>query len=111
MDFQVKRKAILIGEGGEFNELKAVINSNPQSSITFVEHIEVNSPLLSSATLGSLRSVLEANTISVLVVDVKSEKVVPLLPFFYNLVEDGVSIYDVTDCEIESWHRMISGEY
>ena len=78
-----------------FSEFKAAVNDNPQSSITFAEHIEVHSPLLADTSLESLRTVLKENDISLLVLDVKSEKVIPLLPYFYNLVDDGVSIYDV----------------
>lgn len=90
-----KRKALLIGEGDELHELKNSLNSNPQSSVIFAEHIEVSSPLLVGNTLDALRIILKENDITILVVDVKSEKVAPLLPFFYNLVKEGISIYDV----------------
>lgn len=101
-----KRKALLVGEGREFTELKETINANPQSSITFVEHIEINSPLLSSGTLDSLRSVLEENNITILVIDVRNEKVLPLLPYFYNLVGDGLRIYDVHKMYEDTFKRM-----
>lgn len=90
-----KRKALLVGEGALFSELRTAVNSNPQSTVIFAEHIEVHSPLLLDPTLESLRTVLKENEISLLVVDVKSEKVIPLLPYFYNLVPEGVRIYDV----------------
>lgn len=90
-----KRKALLVGQGAIANELKQAVNSNPQSLFVFAEHIEVHSPLLADKTLDSLRSVLKENEISLLVVDVKDERVLPLLPYFYNLVGDGVRIYDI----------------
>lgn len=90
-----KRKALLVGQGQLFSELKSAVNDNPQSSIIFAEHIEVHSPLLADTSLESLRTVLKENDISLLVVDVRNEKVIPLLPYFYNLVDDGVRIYDV----------------
>ncbi|MBP6888761.1 MAG: sugar transferase [Candidatus Pacebacteria bacterium] len=90
-----KRKALLVGQGAVCNELKQAVNDNPQSLFMFVEHIEVHSPLLADTTLESLRAVLRENEITLLVVDVKSEKVLPLLPYFYNLVSDGVRIYDI----------------
>jgi lipopolysaccharide/colanic/teichoic acid biosynthesis glycosyltransferase len=101
-----KRKALLVGEGDEFTELKQAINSNPQSSITFAEHIEVTSPLLSGGTMDSLRRVLEENDITILVIDVKSEKVIPLLPYFYNLVGSGIRIYDVNRMYEDTFKRM-----
>lgn len=101
-----KRKALLVGEGDEFNELKQFINNNPQSSITFAEHIEVSSPLLTGGTLDSLKIVLEENDITVLVLDVRSEKVIPLLPYFYNLVGDGIRIYDVHKMYEDTFKRM-----
>lgn len=90
-----KRKALLVGQGATCSELKHAVNENPQSLFTFAEHIEIHSPLLADTTLESLRSVLRENEISLLVVDVKNEKVLPLLPYFYNLVGDGVRIYDL----------------
>lgn len=90
-----KRKALLVGQGAICTELKQAVNDNPQSLFVFAEHIEVHSPLLADTTLDSLRAVLRENEISLLVVDVKNEKVLPLLPYFYNLVSDGVRIYDI----------------
>lgn len=90
-----KRKALLVGQGPICAELKQAVNDNPQSLFVFAEHIEVHSPLLADTTLDSLRVVLRENEISLLVVDVKNEKVLPLLPYFYNLVADGVRIYDI----------------
>lgn len=93
-----KRKALLIGQGAIFSELKEAVNNNPQSAFTFADHIEVQSTLLTGAGDGSLeplRLVLRENDITMLVVDVKNDKVVPLLPYFYNLVGEGVNVYDV----------------
>lgn len=90
-----KRKALLVGQGALCTELKQAVNGNPQSLFIFAEHIEIHSPLLVDTTLDSLRSVLRENEISLLVIDVKNEKVLPLLPYFYNLVADGVRIYDI----------------
>jgi lipopolysaccharide/colanic/teichoic acid biosynthesis glycosyltransferase len=103
---QKKTRALLIGDGTEIAELKASINGNPHSSIIFVDHIEINSPLLTSGTLESLQIVLKENKITVLVVDVKSEKVIPLLPYFYNLVGDGLRIYDVHKMYEDTFRRM-----
>lgn len=101
-----KKRALLIGQGVIFNELKEAVNSNPQSVINFVEHIEVNSPLLTGSTLDSLQAVLKENDISLLVLDVKSDKTSALLPYFYNLVGDGVLIYDVHKMYEDVFRRM-----
>lgn len=101
-----KKRALLIGEGQMFTDLKEVINTNPQSVLTFAEHIEITSPLLTGGTLDSLRTVLKENGISLLVLDVKSEKVIPLLPYFYNLVGDGIHIYDVHKMYEDVFKRM-----
>ncbi|MEN9551940.1 MAG: hypothetical protein RI935_317 [Candidatus Parcubacteria bacterium] len=90
-----KKKAILVGTGGIHKELREFVNNNEQSAFVFVDHIEIHSPLLESSSLESLRLVLKENNISMLVVDVKNEKVIPLLPYFYNLVGEGVVIYDI----------------
>ena len=101
-----KRKALLIGQGQIFSELKEAINGNPQSVIKIVEHIEINSPLLTSNTLDSLKAVLKENDITLLIIDVKSEKVIPLLPYFYNLVGEGLRIYDVHKMYEDTFRRM-----
>lgn len=49
---------------------------------------------------------MKENKITVLVVDVKSEKVIPLLPYFYNLVGDGLRIYDVHKMYEDTFRRM-----
>lgn len=103
---QKKTRALLIGDGAEIAELKVSINGNPHSSIIFVDHIEINSPLLTSGALESLQIVLKENKITTLVVDVKSEKVIPLLPYFYNLVGDGLRIYDVHKMYEDTFRRM-----
>ena len=101
-----KKRALLIGQGQMFSELKEAVNSNPQSVLTFVEHIEVNSPLLTAGTLDSLRAVLKENDITLLVLDVKSDKTAALLPYFYNLVGDGIRIYDVHKMYEDVFRRM-----
>ncbi len=101
-----KKRALLIGQGVLFSELKEAVNSNPQSVVTFTEHLEITSPLLAGGTLDSLRAVLKENDISLLVLDVKSDKVATLLPYFYNLVGDGVRIYDVHKMYEDVFRRM-----
>jgi lipopolysaccharide/colanic/teichoic acid biosynthesis glycosyltransferase len=90
-----KRKALLVGDGAIFSELRHAVNENPHSPFVFAEHIEIHSPLLGDTTLESLKTVLRENEITILVIDVKNEKVTPLLPYFYNLVGGGIRIYDV----------------
>jgi lipopolysaccharide/colanic/teichoic acid biosynthesis glycosyltransferase len=101
-----KRKALLIGQGDVFKEIKHAINDNPQSSFSFVEHLEVQSPLLTSGTIDSLREVLRENDISLIVLDVKNERIIPLLPYFYNLVGDGVRIYDINKMYEDIFRRL-----
>lgn len=101
-----KRRAILIGEGQVYTELKEAVNGNPQSSITFVDHIEINSPLLVGNSLDAFTEILKKNAISCLVVDVKSEKVIPILPYLYNLVGDGLRIYDIHKMYEDVFRRM-----
>lgn len=101
-----KTKALLIGWGEELDELKETVNSNPHSSLVFVDHIEITSPLLTTGTLDALKTVLIENGVTLLVVDIKNEKVAPLLPYFYNLVGDGVGIYDVNKMYEDVFRRM-----
>ncbi len=101
-----KTRALLIGEGADYAELKKAINENPHSSVVFVDHVEVSSSLLTTGTLDALKTVLVENGITLVVVDIKSEGVVPLLPYFYNLVGDGVRIYDINKMYEDVFRRM-----
>ena len=95
---QDKTKALLLGSGVEFEELKETINNAPNFPIHFVSHLDldIESNLMSkngynshvSGTINKLERILKDNNIKIIVSDARNTKVLPLLPYLYNLSSD-----------------------
>ncbi len=110
-----KTKAILLGSGVEFEELKETINSSPNYPIHFVNHMSLdtddafksnghNSHI--SGVINQLENVLKDNNIQIIVSDARNTKVLPLLPYLYNLSSEGVLLYDMKRMYEEVFRRM-----
>ena len=113
---QDKTKALLLGSGIEFEELKETINNAPNFPIHFVNHLDLDmeSNLVSkngynshvSGTISKLDRILKDNNIKIIVSDARNTKVLPLLPYLYNLSSDGVLLYDMKRMYEEVFRRM-----
>lgn len=111
-----KTRALLLGSGVEFEELKATVNSSPNFPVQFVDHIELDGDdnLLKtnghgsniSAVINRLEEVLRENNIKIVVSDARNTKVIPLLPYLYNLSSEGVLLYDMKRMYEEVFRRM-----
>ena len=110
-----KTKAILLGSGVEFEELKETINSSPNYPIHFVNHMSLdtddvfkmnghNSHI--SGVINQLENILKDNNIQIIVSDARNAKVLPLLPYLYNLSSEGVLLYDMKRMYEEVFRRM-----
>lgn len=111
-----KARALMLGSGHEFDELKELINGSPNFPIHFVSHIELNTDNgLSqknghnssvSANISELERVLKDNKIEIIVSDARNSKVIPLLPYLYNLSSGGIMLYDLKRMYEEVFRRM-----
>ena len=110
-----KTKAILLGSGVEFEELKETINGSPNYPIHFVNHMNLdtddafkmnghNSHI--SGVINQLENILKDNNIQIIVSDARNAKVLPLLPYLYNLSSEGVLLYDMKRMYEEVFRRM-----
>jgi len=93
LGFKKREKALLIGSGEEMKELKREVNENPRYSMMFisslnldnVDAIDFNEEVLSR---------VYSEEISTVVIDLRNEKVAPVLPHLYNLIFSKVRFID-----------------
>lgn len=93
MGFRKKENAILVGSGEEMSDLKEEVNNNERYSLRFISSVDLNE-------IGSLdfqNEVLDriySEGVSSIVIDLKNEKVEPILPRLYNLIFSKIKFID-----------------
>lgn len=93
LGFRKKQKAILIGSGEEMRELRDEVNGNLRYSLVFVSSVDLNE--LSGIDFeDEVLSTIYSEGISTVVIDLKNERVEPILPRLYNLIFSGVRFVD-----------------
>lgn len=90
----VKERGILIGSGLEMKELKEEVNNNPRYAMEFVSFIDLNN-LDGMDFKEEVISRIYSEDIQIIVVDLKNEKVEPILPHLYNLIFSKVKFIDM----------------
>lgn len=93
-----RAKTLLIAQGEEFEELKSVINSHSFYPFYITDHINLDpQDLAEGNALIQLKSILEHNGISQVVIDIRDEQVSDLLPYLYNLAaQRKIHVFDAT---------------
>lgn len=89
-----KQKAILLGSGVEMEELKNEVNNNPRYRFYFTSSIDlahIDDARFEDDVLQKAKS----GKVSMIVLDLKSEKITPLLPKLYNLLFMRVYFFDI----------------
>ncbi len=93
LGFRKKQKAILIGSGEEMIELKKEVNNNSRYNLSFTTSIDLNKLDgldFEKEVLGRIYS----ENIKTIVIDLKNEKVEPILSKLYNLIFSHVHFID-----------------
>jgi len=91
--FRNRQKAILIGSGEEMRELKDEVNNNPRYNLTFVSSIDL-AEVDSFDFEDEILNIIYSEEIKTIVVDLKNEKIEPILPRLYNLIFSHVHFVD-----------------
>ena len=89
-----KQKAILLGSGAEMKELRDEVDHNSRYSITFISSVDLESV----AAVDFQKEIVErvyAEDVSIIVADLKNDKVEPFLPRLYNLIFSKVRFIDM----------------
>lgn len=89
-----KQKALLIGSGEEMEELKEEVNNNTRYTFSFVSTLDLNELEELDFQEEIVRRVYEEG-ITVIVADLKNDKVQPILSHLYNLIFSRVRFFDL----------------
>lgn len=91
-----RAKTLLIAEGEEYEELKQTVNGHSFYPFYIADHLNlIPEDIASGNTLTQLKSILEYNGISQVVVDIRDERVGELLPHLYNLAaQRKIHVFD-----------------
>lgn len=89
-----KQKGIIIGSGEEMKELIEEVNNNPLYGLVFVSSIDLNK--ISGLDFSvEIISRIYSEEIQIIAIDLKNEKVDPILPHLYNLIFSRVKFIDM----------------
>ncbi len=98
-----RRKALLVGEGPEIEELVREVNRNTRYGFSF-ERILSNDLLEGSDLEQKLIEMIDREGISVIVADQGNERVMPLIPFFFRV---AFSSRDVRFMDLQTMYESI----
>lgn len=89
-----QERGIIIGSGEEMKELLEEVNGNPRYDLQFVSSIDLDD----SGDVDFKEELLHriySEEIQIIVIDLKNEKVEPILPHLYNLIFSKVKFIDM----------------
>lgn len=93
LGFRKKEKAILIGSGEEMRELREEVNGNPRYNLMFISSIDLNE-VDALDFQNDVLDVIYREGVTTIVVDIRNEKVNPILPRLYNLIFSKIKFID-----------------
>lgn len=93
LGFRKRENAILIGSGEEMKELKEEVNNNPRYNLKFISSVDLNE-IDSLDFQDEILNTIYREGVSSIVIDLKNEKVEPILPRLYNLIFSKIKFID-----------------
>lgn len=90
----VKQKGIIVGSGEEMKELLEEVNNNPKYGLQFISSIDLNR-VAGMDFKDEILSRVYSEDVQIIAVDLKNEKVEPILPHLYNLIFSRVKFIDM----------------
>jgi len=94
--FEVKKRqnAILIGTGEEMHELEIEVNNNFRYNLYFISSVDIDQ-MGSVDFQEEIVKRIYSESIGIVAVDFKNEKIEPMLPSLYNLIFSKVKFIDM----------------
>lgn len=89
-----RERGILIGSGEEMKELLEEVNGNKRYNIEFVSSVDLDK-IEGVDFQEEILSRIYAEEIQIIAIDLKNEKVEPILPHLYNLIFSKVKFIDM----------------
>lgn len=100
-----KQNALLVGSGKEMHELLAEVNNNNRYDLHFISSVDVEK-MESLDFQDEILNRVYSENVGVIAVDVRNEKVVPILPSLYNLIFSHVHFVDMYKIYEEIFDRV-----
>jgi len=100
-----KQNAIIIGSGAELKELKDEINNNPKYGISLVSSVDLEKTEGIDFSEEVIKRIYSEG-ISLVIIDLNSEKAEPILPHLYNLIFSKVRFVDMHHLYEEIFDRV-----
>jgi exopolysaccharide biosynthesis polyprenyl glycosylphosphotransferase len=89
-----KQKGIIVGSGEEMKELLEEVNNNPKYGLQFISSIDLDR--VSGVDFhDEILSRVYSEEVQIIAIDLKNEKVEPILPHLYNLIFSRVKFIDM----------------
>ncbi len=89
-----KQKGIIVGSGEEMKELLEEVNNNPRYGLEFISSIDLDK--ISGVDFNNeILSRVYSEDVQIIAIDLKNEKVEPILPHLYNLIFSRVKFIDM----------------
>jgi len=91
---KTKTPAIIVGSGEEMKSIEKEVNENPRSELKFVSSIDLDK-LAGIDFTDEITKRVYSDNISIIVADLKDNRVEPILPHLYNFIFSGVKFMDM----------------
>lgn len=89
-----KQRGIIVGSGEEMKELLEEVNNNPKYGLQFISSIDLNK-ITGMDFQDEILSRIYSEEVQIIAIDLKNEKVEPILPHLYNLIFSKVKFIDM----------------
>lgn len=89
-----KQNAILVGSGEEMRELEVEVNQNPRYGIRFISSVDTNHIDGIDFYEEIIKRIYDEE-VSIVAIDLRSERIDPILPHLYNLIFSKVRFIDM----------------
>ena len=100
-----RQRAFLIGSGIEMEELYGEVNKNPRYNFQFVSFLNLGK-IEGIDFEEEIVSRVYSEEISTIIIDMKNEKILPILPHLYNLIFSHVRFIDMHKVYEEVFDRV-----
>ena len=90
-----RARALIVGSGNEMKDLEYEVNNNTRYGLKFVDTIELS---VEPATdlVNRIKESVRGNNVSVIVLDAKDGRIVPILPALYSLIFQNVRFVEMS---------------
>ena len=89
-----RQKGIIVGSGEEMKELLEEVNNNPRYGLEFISSVDLNR-VAGVDFQDEILSRVYSEEVQIIAIDLKNEKVEPILPHLYNLIFSRVKFIDM----------------